>query len=163
MLPWVLVSFFYMPMYSICQAHLHYSDMRLWHHFLLFWVVVCPHFWSMYGFHCIPPFSKSFIYVNTSILKIHGFNSKESAYCQSSIMRYTCVQNSLLSFLSASFSSLQALLTTQLLSHIWKEQKDFRGKILSPWPLEDFAIGGTWFNDTQNFAVTIDYLETDNF
>ena len=113
--------------------------MRLWHHFLLFWVVVCPHFWSMYGFHCIPPFSKSFIYVNTRIIKIHGFNSNESA----------------------SFSSLQALLTTQLLSHIWKEQKDFRGKILSPWPLEDFAIGGTWFNDTQNFAVTIDYLETE--
>ena len=73
----------------------------------------------MYGFHCIPPFSKSFIYVNTRVIKIHGFNSNESA----------------------SFSSLQALLTTQLLSHIWKEQKDFRGKILSPWPLEDFAIG----------------------
>ena len=64
-------------------------------------------------------------------------------------------------FLSALFWSLQALLTTQLLSHIWKEQKDFRTKILNPWPLDSFAIGGTWFNYKENFAVTFDYLETD--
>ena len=49
----------------------------------------------MYGFHCIPPFSKSVIYVNTLIIKIQGFNSNESTYCQSSIMRQKCVQNSL--------------------------------------------------------------------
>ena len=55
--------------------------------FLLFWVEVCPHFWSMYGSHCIPPFSKSVIYVNTLIIKIQGSNSNESAYCWSSIMR----------------------------------------------------------------------------
>ncbi len=67
--------------------------------------------------------SESFIYVNTHSIDIQSFNSNECAYCQSSIMRLTCMQNSLLSFLSALFSSLRALLTTQLYPTYGKKER----------------------------------------
>ena len=47
------------------------------------------------------------------------------------------------------------------ISNVWKKQKDFGRKILSHWPSSGFTIGGKYFNYKQNFAITVESLETE--
>ena len=62
-------------------SHLHYSRMRIWHCFPIFWVIICPHFWTLYSFHFLLCFShsKSFIYASTCIINQQILNKTKPA------------------------------------------------------------------------------------
>ena len=74
-------SSFYIQWKRDHPSHLHYSRMRIWHCFPVFWVIICPHFWTLYSFH-FPLFfshSKSFIYANTCIINQQILNKTKPA------------------------------------------------------------------------------------
>ena len=86
------LSVFFFFLYSMEEggwfhhpSHLHYSRMRIWHCFPIFWVIICPHFWTLYSFHFPLCFShsKSFIYVNTCIINQQFLNKTKSMQFQS--------------------------------------------------------------------------------
>ena len=82
------LSVFFFFLYSMEEggwfhhpSHHHYSRMRNWHCFPVFWVIICPHFWTLYGFHFPLCFShsKSFIYANTCIINQQILNKTKPA------------------------------------------------------------------------------------